>query len=65
MRRAEDKITGLLGYAIKRGARILAHSGSKEARVMRAKRKEFNKARKAWKKEFPHTGNAVPPVYKD
>ena len=65
MRRAEDKITGLLGYAIKRGARIIAHSGSKEAKVMRAKRKEFNKARKAWKKEFPHTGNAVPPVYKD
>ncbi len=65
MRRAEDKVTGLLGYAIKRGARIIAHSGSKEARMMRAKRKEFNKARKAWKKEYPHTGNSVPSVYKD
>ncbi|MBQ9266666.1 MAG: FAD-dependent oxidoreductase [Bacilli bacterium] len=60
MRRAEDKITGLLGYALKRGIKIIAHSGSKEARMMRKKRREFNKARKAWKKEKPHTGNSIP-----
>ncbi len=59
MRMAEDKITGLLGYAIKRGVRIVAHSGSKEARMMRAKRRAFNKERKVWKKQYPHTGNAV------
>ena len=62
MRRAEDKVTGLLGYAIKRGIRIVTHCGSKEAKEMRLKRKAFNKERKSWKKEFPHTGNAVPKV---
>ncbi|MCR5585479.1 MAG: FAD-dependent oxidoreductase, partial [Lachnospiraceae bacterium] len=65
MRRAEDKVTGLLGYAIKRGTRIVLHCGTKEAREMRAKRKAFNKERKAWAKDKPHTGNAVPPIYKD
>ncbi len=62
MRRAEDKITGLLGYATKRAMKIALHSCSKEARDMRKKRRAFNKERKAWKKEKPHTGNAVPPV---
>ena len=65
MRKAEDKITGLLGYAFKRGIKIVLHSGSKEARQMRIKRREFNKARKVWKKDAPHTGNAVPTVYED
>ena len=60
MRKAEDKVTGLLGYALKRGIKIMLHSGSKEAREMRAKRKAFNKERKAWKNEKPHTGNALP-----
>ena len=62
MRRAEDKITGLLGYALKRGIKIIAHSGSKEAKQMRLKRRAFNKERKEWKNEKPHTGNAVPKV---
>ncbi len=59
---AEDKITGLAAYAIKRAFKIVAYSGSKEARMMRKKRKEFKKNYKKIKKEFPHTGNAVPIV---
>ncbi len=59
MRKAENKITGVLGYAIKRGFKIIAHSGSKEAREMAKKRKAFKKDRKAWKKDKPHTGNAI------
>ena len=62
MRRAEDKVTGLLGYAVKRGLRILFHSGSTEAREMRAKRKAFNKERRKWKNDSPHTGNSVPDI---
>lgn len=57
MRRAEDKITGLLGYAAKRGLKIIAHSMSKEARMMRKKRKAWNKANK--NNPNKHTGNAV------
>ncbi len=53
-RKAENKITGLLSYAIPRAVKIVLNSGSKEAREMAAKRKAFkvdpNK---------PHTGNAV------
>jgi hypothetical protein len=59
MRRAEDKVTGLLSYAAKRGLKILLHSGSKEARAMRKKRKEYNKATKEFHKTHPHTGNSV------
>ncbi len=59
MRRAEDKVTGLLSYAAKRGIKILLHSGSKEAKMMRAKRKAYNKATKEFHKTHPHTGNAV------
>ena len=61
MRRAEDKITGLLGYAAKRGLKIIANSGSEEAKIMRQKRKEYNKTHdKEWRKANPHTGNALP-----
>ena len=55
---AEDKITGLLGYALKRGFKIIGHSGSKEAKMMRAKRKAWKKANK--NNPNKHTGNAVP-----
>ena len=59
MKRAEDKVGTLLKYAAKRQVKILLHSGSKEAREMRKKRKEWNKNYKLVKKEKPHTGNAV------
>jgi len=59
MRRAEDKVGGLLSYAAKRGIRILLHSGSKEAKIMRKKRRAYNKATKEFHKTHPHTGNAV------
>ena len=59
MRRAEDKVTGLLTYAAKRGLKILLHSGSKEAKMMRAKRRAYNKATKEFHKTHPHTGNSV------
>ncbi|MBE6135717.1 MAG: pyridine nucleotide-disulfide oxidoreductase [Erysipelotrichaceae bacterium] len=59
MKRAEDKVGTLLKYALKREVKILLHSGSKEARMMRKKRKEWNKYYKTAKKEKPWTGNAV------
>lgn len=59
MVRGEDKVGGLLGYAFKRGAKIIAHSGSKEAKMMRKKRKEFKKKTKNDGKKL--TGNAVDP----
>ncbi|MBR2809578.1 MAG: FAD-dependent oxidoreductase, partial [Erysipelotrichaceae bacterium] len=53
-RRAEDKVTGLISYAIPRAVKIVLNSGSKEAR-------EMAKKRKAYKQDpnKPHTGNAV------
>ena len=59
MRKAEKKVTGLLGYALPRQIKIVFNSGSKEARMMRKKRKEWNKYYKEAKKTAPHTGNAV------
>ncbi len=59
MRMAEDKITGLLGYALKRGVKILFNSGSKEAKIMRARRKAYLKSTKEFRKENPHTGYGV------
>ena len=60
MRVAEKKVTGLLSYALPRAFKILAHSGSAEAKMMAKKRKEYNKATKEFHKTHPHTGNAVP-----
>ena len=57
MRRAEDKVGGLLKYAIKREFRIIGHSFSKEAREMRAKRKAWKKYAKANLKGQKFTGN--------
>ena len=59
MRKAEKKVTGLLGYALPRAAKIVFNSMSKDARMMRKRRHEWNKYYKTAKKTAPHTGNAV------
>ena len=59
LRRAEDKVGGLLSYAVKRAFKIVAHSGSEEAKMMRRKRKEYNRATKEFHRTHPHTGNGV------
>ena len=59
MRRAEDKVGGLLGYAVPRAFKILLNSGSKEAKLMREKRREFMKQVAERPEKLPHTGNAV------
>ncbi len=59
MRVAEKKVGGLAGYALKRMFKIIGHSGSKEAREMRAKRKAWSKENKEFIKENPHTGNSL------
>ncbi len=59
MRFAEDKVTGLLKYALPRAFKILFYSGSKEARMMAKKRRAWNKANKANKKTKPFTGNSI------
>lgn len=51
MRAAEKKVGGLLGYAAKRAFKIIGHSGSKEARELKKKRKAFKKAQKKSEKE--------------
>lgn len=55
----EDKVSGLLAYSIKRSFKILFHSGSKEAKEMRKKRKAYKKAKKEFAKTNPYTGNAT------
>ena len=59
MKRAEKKVGTLLKYAAKRQVKILFHSGSKEARMMRKKRREWNKYYKEAKKTAPDTGNSI------
>lgn len=59
LRRAEDKVGGLLSYAIPRAFKILLHSGSEEAKMMRQKKKEYDAATKEFHKTHPHTGNGV------
>lgn len=46
MRVAEKKVGGLLRYATKRAFKIIGHSGSKEARGLRKKRRIYKKAKK-------------------
>ena len=58
MRIAEDKVMGLAGYALKRMFKIIGHAGSKEAKMMRAKRKAWKKAHKNDPNKW--TGNALP-----
>ena len=59
MRFAEDKVTGLLKYAVPRWFKIMFNAGSKEARMMRKKRKAWKKHYKVAKKTMPDTGNAI------
>lgn len=47
MRAAEQKVTGLLGYAVKRAFKIVGHLGSEEAKMLKLKRKAFKKAQKS------------------
>ena len=58
MRFAEDKVTGLLGYALKRSFKILGHSFSQEAKDLRKKRRAYKKANKG--NPNKHTGNSLP-----
>ena len=58
MRPAEKKVGGLLKYASKRWVKIALHAGSKEARMMRKKRREF-KRNKKFRKENPNTGASI------
>ena len=59
MRIAEKKVGGLLSYELPRLMKIVAHSGSKEARIMKQRRKEWNRYYKIAKKTKPNTGNKV------
>ena len=59
MRRAEDKVGGLLSYAVPRAFKILLNSGSEEAKMMRARRKKYNASTKEFHKDHPHTGYGV------
>ncbi|MGI5889112.1 MAG: 4Fe-4S binding protein, partial [Oscillospiraceae bacterium] len=59
MRKAEDKIGGLVGYAIPRAFKIIANSGSQEAKIMREKKREYKKTHsREFEKAHPMTGNA-------
>ena len=58
MRMAEDKVAGLASYAIKRAAKIVANSGSEEAKIMREKRREYNRTHKEFNRTHPFTGNS-------
>lgn len=55
---AEDKISGLLKYSLKRGMKIMLHSTSKEAKEMRKLKKEYNKKYKEFNKVNKNTGNS-------
>lgn len=46
MRKAEDKIGGILKYQIKRVGKIIKHSSSDEAKQLKAKRKAYKKQQK-------------------
>ena len=46
MRVAEDKVTGLLKYQAARVCKIIANSGSEDAKIMREKRRAWKKAQK-------------------
>ena len=50
MRNGDDKVLALLKYATKRAFKIIANSGSEEAKEMAKKRKAYKKAKKAEKK---------------
>jgi ferredoxin len=58
MRVAEDKVGGLASYAIKRAVKIVANSGSEEAKIMREKRREYNRTHQGFNRTHPYTGNS-------
>lgn len=58
MVKSEDKVGPLLKNMIKRQVKIILHSGSKEAKMMKKKRKEFMKLYQVNQKEKPLTGNS-------
>lgn len=61
MRKAEDKVGGLISYQLKRAVKIVANSGSEEAKIMREKRHAWESTHsKEWQKAHPYTGNAEP-----
>ena len=59
MRMAEKKVGGLAAYALPRMFKILFYSGSKEARMMRKKRRDYKRLTKAFRKTHPFTGNSI------
>ena len=59
MRMAEKKVGGLAAYALPRMFKILFYSGSKEARMMRKKRRDYKRLTKAFRKTHPNTGNSI------
>lgn len=59
MVRSEDKVGPLLKNMMKRQVKIVLHSQSKEAKMMRKKKKEFKKLYKVKKNEMPNTGNSA------
>ena len=60
MRFAEDKVTGLAGYAAKRAIKIIRNAGSEEAKVMRERRKKYKAESAEFAKTHPNTGNGMP-----
>lgn len=58
MVKSEDKVGPLLKNMIKRQVKIILHSGSKEAKMMKKKRKEFMKLYQVNQKEKSLTGNS-------
>ena len=59
MRKAEDKVGGLMAYQAKRALKIVANAGSDEARIMRQKRREYNRTHKEFNRTHPNTGNSA------
>jgi NADPH-dependent glutamate synthase beta subunit-like oxidoreductase/NAD-dependent dihydropyrimidine dehydrogenase PreA subunit len=58
MRRGEDKIAGLLPYQLSRAVKIAMNAGSEEAKIMREKRKAYEKAQRENGDAGKNTGNA-------
>lgn len=58
MRNGDDKVKGMLPYALKRAGKIIINAGSEEAKIMRAKRQAYNREHKEDNKNKPYCGNA-------
>lgn len=55
----ESKIPAIMGYQLKRAVKILLNSGSREARLMREKKRAFKEKSKEFSQTHPLTGNSV------